>query len=112
MIPLPLPAPTQPPCSPEVRLKPKPSKHTQLDRLAPGVADAVQLPGWAALKSIEVEGGVLLLKASVKSDWSVPAARHGLPGRDGVQLIAMMFLSLYQVVNLSKVLTKAEPGAA
>ncbi len=95
-----------------LRLKPKPSKHRHLARLASDAADAVQLPSWAMLKSIEIEGGVLLLKASVKSEWSVPAAERGQPLCDGVQLIAMMFLSLYQVVNLSKVLTKAEPGAA
>lgn len=95
-----------------LRLKPKPSKHLHLWKLAPDAANAIQLPDWAWVKSIAVEGGVLVLKVSVKVDWGVPLPDRERPWCDGVHLIAMMFLSLYQIVNLSKVLTKAGPGVA
>lgn len=92
----------------ELRLRAKREKHPNIDQLTQDIAGAVQLPPWVMLKSVAAAGNSLVLKASAKTDWSVPMEQGRRPARDGLATVAMMFLSLYQVLNLSRRITKAQ----
>ncbi len=91
-----------------LRLKPKTNKYAQLTTLSHDAAAAVQLPPWVTLKALQVSDGTLLLKAGTKLPWDIPSEKMKLQGQgNGVDMIAMMFVSLYQVLNLSRIITKA-----
>ena len=101
-----------------LRLKPKAAKHAYLQRLASDARNAVQLPGWVQLRDLGVADGLLVLKVGTKTVWSVPdhpnkpskrgqAPKTEVP-HNGQQMTAMMFLSLYQVLNLSRAISKGQ----
>ncbi|MCZ7648688.1 MAG: hypothetical protein M5U26_26100 [Planctomycetota bacterium] len=49
------------------------------------------------------EPGSLLLKAALKGEWAVKESKAGeVTCVDGVKLVALMFLSLYQALNLAR----------
>ncbi len=91
-----------------LRLRTKPDKHPYIGQLSPDVAGAVQLPPWVTLKSVEAKGNTLVLKVNAKTAWHVAPTPGRRPSQDGLAVVAMMFLSLYQVVNLSRRLAKAQ----
>jgi hypothetical protein len=90
-----------------LRLKPKLRKITNWSNHVDASSDAIQLPDWVELKGLQEEGDILALKVGAKDDWSVPKAGEDHP-RNGVNMVAMMFLSLYQILNLSKAVAKAQ----
>ncbi len=89
-------------------LRPKITKYEHAVQFSAEAAkDAVKLPDWVALKSIDITDRGLTLKVKAKAPWNI-ASRGKQPERDGVHMIAMMFLSLYQILNLSRAMSKAE----
>ena len=97
-----------------VRLKPKAKRYQHLDVLGQTAMGAVQLSGMATPKQVVVRDGLLTLKTKLKADWT-----PGGPGQEkpnaASRVVSLMFLSLYQVLNLSHRMTKhaarpASPG--
>ena len=88
-----------------VRLSVKPDKYPRLPQVAGGAQQAVQLPGHAALGDLGIEGHRLTIKSTFLDRWSEEEEHSGS------QVIAMMLLSLYQVLNLAKDIDKKEQAA-
>jgi hypothetical protein len=84
-------------------------KHPALERIAAQAAPAIQLPPFARPLGLTSKQGVVRLKAALDGSWDEPA-----PGADAVSTsaprassaISMMFLSLYNVVQLARKASK------
>jgi len=66
---------------------------------------AVRLPNWTQRKSLDAKGDRITLRSTTKSSWdAVNRAQQGKTKveRDGVKWMAMMFLSLYGVLDAAK----------
>ncbi|MGI9442076.1 MAG: hypothetical protein ACR2N1_06395 [Rubripirellula sp.] len=66
---------------------------------------AVRLPAWTQRKSLDAKGDRITLRSTTKSSWdAVNRAQQGATKvqRDGVKWMAMMFLSLYGVLDAAK----------
>lgn len=96
----------------DVQLKPKTKRYKKLDELGESARGAVQLPPSVALKGMAIEEGGVVLKAITKAPWDIPTPEEPVEGQDGAQIVAMMLLSLYQVLNLSRALTKEQKKRA
>ncbi len=96
-----------------VRLKIKPTKNPDLrdgwqGRVKSNVA-AVRLPAWTQRKSLDAKGDRITLRSTTKSSWDAvnTAGQRGTKvQRDGVKWMAMMFLSLYGVLDAVKANSK------
>ena len=88
----------------KVQLRVKPERYQHLDRLGPHARNAVQLPPGTQLKNLGVEGDRITLAVRVNAPWDFKDTERGRV--NAVRLVAMMFLSLYQVLNLSRRLDK------
>jgi hypothetical protein len=88
----------------KVQLRVKPERYHHLERLGPHARNAVQLPPGTQLKSLGVEADRITLTVRVNSPWGFNDTERGQV--NAVRLVAMMFLSLYQVLNLSRRLDK------
>jgi hypothetical protein len=82
-----------------VSLKPKEKRYPTAGQLGAQARGAVQLPPTVELKDLSTRDNVLTLKAASKVSWTVES---------GVQLLSQMLLSLYQVLNLSRQIDKAQ----
>lgn len=82
-----------------VSLKPKEKRYPNAGQLGREARGAVQLPPGVLLKDLSTRENVLTLKTASKSAWTVDS---------GVQLLSQMLLSLYQVLNLSREIDKAQ----
>lgn len=91
-----------------VRLSAKPDKYPRLSRVAGDAHQAVQLPGHAALGDLVIDGHRLTIKSTIIERWT-DGEEDG--EHSGSQAIAMMLLSLYQVLNLAKAIDKREQAA-
>lgn len=103
-------------------LKVKAEKYPQLAALGESAQAAVQLPPWAAPKAVEVDTESLTLRVTTPTAWKVEApaltkdevaakkndVRKPGSQADGVELVMSMFLSLYQVLNLSRAMQKRQ----
>jgi len=89
-----------------LQLKVKPSKYPGLDKVAGSAQGAVQLPEQATLRGVSGDATGLVLKAGMPLGWTAPPP--GEPDQDhgGARTVAMMFMSLYQVLNLTKAASK------
>ncbi len=85
-----------------LKLEPKASQVISLENMQTEMTPAIQLPPWAHLKRTAVQKNGLFLDVSCEPDWVV--LNNGNNDRCGTHLTAMMFLSLYQVINLGKLL--------
>ena len=92
-----------------LRLKIKPQKNPDLrdgwQGRATSSTAAVRLPKWTLPKSLDAQGDRVTLRSTTKSSWD--AVNPGNQGgakvqRDGVKWMAMMFLSLYGVLDAAK----------
>ncbi len=92
-----------------LRLAVKEKRYPALARVSDKLESAVQLPKQAMLKRVDASATGLALKVLIKSQWDCPA--HGEPpnGVDGRQLVASLFMSAYQVLNLAKAVAKGRP---
>jgi hypothetical protein len=96
-----------------LELTPKPEKYPQVESLADQLYSAVRLPNWCTLKLLHHNQGVLMLRVVTPADWDCPPPPE--PGKakppptsfNGVDLLSLMFLSLYQPLNLTRAVTKA-----
>lgn len=103
----------------ELRLRFKPSKYRHMASLQADAEEAVQLPAGAVLKKLKHTDRDLVLRVAGKGSWSVvqgvagggQAAKKRADvvgdGPDGTRLLSLMFLSLFQILNLSKAIDKA-----
>lgn len=82
-----------------VSLKPKEKRYPNAGALGAQARGAVQLPHGVELKDLSTRENVLTLKTASKAGWSVDS---------GSQLLSQMLLSLYQVLNLSRQIDKAQ----
>jgi hypothetical protein len=82
-----------------VSLKPKEKRYPNAGALGARARGAVQLPHGVQLKDLSTRENVLTLKTASKSTWNVDS---------GTQLLSQMLLSLYQVLNLSRQIDKAQ----
>lgn len=94
-----------------LRLKPKTRKYSNLSEIGEDPEGAVQLPSWAILKGLTVQDGGLMMKSATKTQWDAPGPGEKGKGPHGVHLIAMSMLSLYQILNLSRAVTKSQANS-
>lgn len=88
----------------KVQLRVKPERYQHLERLGPHARNAVQLPKGTQLKSLGVQEDRITLTVLVSSPWDFKDTEKGQV--NAVRMVAMMFLSLYQVLNLSRAIDK------
>lgn len=92
-----------------VELAAKPEAYPLLPQVAEGVREAVQLPGQARLKDLKIRGHRLALECIIPYDWH--EAEESEDRLVGSRVVAMMLLSLYQVLNLARSLEKRMEAA-
>jgi hypothetical protein len=92
-----------------LELKIKPKKNPELVSGWQGKAKsktaAVRLPEWTQRKSLDAQGDRIKLRSTTKSSWDAvnPSLKGGAKvQRDGVKWMAMMFLSLYGVLDATR----------
>jgi hypothetical protein len=83
-----------------VSLKIKNKRYPHLENLIKDLNKSVQLPPWVELKSVATEGGALTIRSVTKNSWG---AGKEAKEKDGVNWVAMKFLSLYKLLNDAKV---------
>ncbi len=88
-------------------LKVKPEKYRQLEQLGASAHEAIKLPDWADIKSLEIDSQTLSLRVTTRRAWQVGTSETPTQA-DGTQLVGSMFLSLYQVLTLSREIGKAQ----
>jgi len=94
-------------------LKYKDSRYPAMATLAGSAFQAVQLPHGAMLKQLTPQPGSLALKVTSKVPWTVPQpGAQAYQELNAMDLVAMMFLSAYQVLNLAKRVGGNAPPAA
>lgn len=98
----------------ELRLRFKPSKYRHMATLKVDAEQAVQLPPPVEMKRMRYTDREIGLRVACKGGWSVndpggDSSKALGSGTDAEQVAAMMFLSLYQVLNLSKAIDKSTP---
>lgn len=93
-----------------VILRMKEGRYGPLDSFISELGGAVKLPPWAETKRLEGDSGSLKLESQTSAAWDVTRPRTSKPasGPDGVAWISMMFLSLYQGLNLARRIGKTE----
>ena len=88
-----------------MRLFPKLKRYENLPQVADKAASLLRLPQWVGVKNIEATADELSLTAFTAENWSVrrhdPATTH-----DGVEMVATMLLSLYQVLHSSNAVSE------
>jgi len=82
-----------------VSVKPKEKRYPGAGQLGQQARGAVQVPATAQVKDLSVRENVLTLKTASRGDWTVDTTTH---------LLSQMLLSLYQVLNLSRKIDKAQ----
>ncbi len=92
-----------------LRLAVKPKRYSALDRVRDKVDGALQLPKQAMVKRIDTAADALGVRVLIKSEWGCPPPDEASTIVDGRQLVASMFMSLYQVLNLAKAVAKGRP---
>lgn len=111
-------------CDVVVTLKPKRKRYAAIDQIADRLAGAVELPEWADFKGIQIkDNNAIVVRAGAKfpavdlnaapsprdpPKWDVATTPDSPVKRDGVQLVASLFLTLYHALNLARVMTRAQ----
>lgn len=85
-----------------LRLKAKPHKYPNLDTYAPQVAASAVLPAWCELKQCNATADSISMKIGTKQTWEVPRSGGKKTRFHGGQMVSMMFLSLYRILNICK----------
>jgi hypothetical protein len=98
-----------------VELTPKAEKYPKIDNMAEQLYGAVRLPQWVTIKLLHMHQGTLLLRVVTPAAWDCPPppepGKHPTPtSYNGVDLVSLMFLSLYQPLNLTRAVDKAQRG--
>ncbi|MEO2010174.1 MAG: hypothetical protein ABGX22_15980 [Pirellulaceae bacterium] len=85
-----------------VSLKIKQKRYPQAQDLYGKVGETIQLPAWVQLKSVKTEGDLLTLRTTTTTTWDARGPDEKNADHDGVNWMAMMFLSLYRILNDAK----------
>ncbi len=85
-----------------VSLKIKEKRYPNAQDLDKKIQNAVVLPPWTGLKSVGVVDNVLTLRTSTKNPWDAQLPSGKANERDGINWVAMSFLSLYKLLNDAK----------
>jgi hypothetical protein len=95
-----------------LRLRVKPNRYRHLERIKAEAPRAVRLPEGADRPKLTVTADSLSLRARVGDGWAGdPLPVAGGPKKpNATHVVAMMFLSLYQILNLSRAMDKARPA--
>ena len=91
-------------------LKVKPKRYPRIAQQHEVMDQYVKMPEWAVLKSVDVSGPQLTLRSTTTSVWSAGAelSKEGETPKedaikcDGVQWVAMMLVSSYEVLKRSR----------
>ncbi|MDA7541203.1 hypothetical protein N8639_00015 [bacterium] len=90
-------------------VRPKEKRYPHLEKLVPEAAKALQIPGYAELKSFKFQQSSIVLKLSIR-ELSCHCWGHGenidQQVKERVNLLAMMLLSVYQLLNLCRDINK------
>lgn len=91
-------------------LRPKETRYALVEELGRDLYGALRLPPWCQLKLLHMQEGELWLRVTTLAEWEAPNPENtaGRPTFNGVDIAAMMFLSLYQVLNLSRQIRKVQ----
>lgn len=92
-----------------LRLKFKPRKYPRVPELG-DVRGAAQMPAGVALRRISATADAAFVSTKLFRWDNLPASRSTALLPSGAHAVAMMFLSLYQVLNLSKTLAAGGKG--
>ena len=88
-----------------VRLFPKLKRYENLPQVTDKAASLLRLPEWVTVKNMDATADELSLTACTTEAWSVrrhdPKTTH-----DGVEMVATMLLSLYQVLHSANALSE------
>lgn len=84
-------------------LKPSGKRYAEVEEIAPKLTAAVQLPGWASSRSVDAADGRVSLTTFTTANWTGQPRGPDATQPSGPHLVAMMFLSLYQALNQSRV---------
>ncbi len=84
-------------------LKPSGKRYAEVEQISPKLAAAVQLPGWASSRSVDTADGRVSLTTFTTANWTGQPRGPDAAQPSGPHLVAMMFLSLYQALNQSRV---------
>ena len=92
-----------------LRLRFKPAKYRHMAALQADAAQAVQLPPGVELKRLRHTDRELGLRVVGKGPWSVVPRKGTVLGTgcDGTNMLSLLFLSLFQILNLSKAIDKS-----
>lgn len=85
-----------------ISLKIKQKRYPRAQGLYGKFQKTVKLPPWVNLKSVRADGDRLTLRTTTPTKWDAVGPEGKRPKRDGVNWMAMMFLSLYRLLNVSK----------
>jgi hypothetical protein len=89
----------------DIKLNFSQKKYGAIKALKQGAIDAVTLPDYAQIKRLEMSDNYIYLAIKIRHISSMNL------GSDLYQAITMMFLSLYQVLNLARILSKKKEAS-
>ena len=84
-------------------LKPSGKRYAEVEQISPKLTAAVQLPSWASSKSVDAADDRVSLTTFTTAAWTGQPRGPDSTSPSGPHLVAMMFLSLYQALNQSRV---------
>ena len=87
-------------------LKVKPKRYPALEKVHGSAQSALQLPSSVTVKRVDTAPDSLGVRVALKGPWDCTQTGTAGQGLDGSQLVASLFLGLYQVLNLSKAIVK------
>lgn len=92
-------------------IRPKEKRYPDLVKLVPDAPKALQIPKYADLKSFSFQQQAIVLKLAVRQSCIWQSSLEGEKSvqrqvKERVNLLAMMLLSVYQMLNLSRELQK------
>lgn len=87
-------------------LKVKPKRYPALEKVHEQAQGALQLPNVVNVKRMVTAPDALTVRVGLKSEWDCTRLGEPERGLDGSKLVLSLFMSLYQVLNLSTAITK------
>lgn len=94
-----------------LQLTPKPGRYSQLQAIGGDARGAIQLPENVTVKALDASAESLSLRTLTDWRWNSALPKGGsLSGLSGPHLVSLMFLSLFQVLNLSRHLDRSGRG--
>lgn len=90
----------------ELQLRPKRRKVPRLAELKDSAKGAVRLPSRVVCKQVSVDGKKLSLRVKLKPPWVARRGEERTSDIDAGQTILMMYLSLFQILNLARAVEK------